>query len=164
MLSADKGNYPRYVKEAIISFHEIMLNNRRNTMESFNRTNKGELFVLRFLLRRNNKEVLPSELGAALRSSNARISALLGVLEKKGQIRREIDQNNRRNILVTITKAGRERIKEELAEMQGFMARIFTDMGEAETREFIRLARRFSELARKHLPDLPDGGSAFQDR
>lgn len=162
MISTDRKNYPGYVQEAIISFNAIMSNNHKKTMDHFNRTNKGELFVLHFLLMRDNNEVLPSELSAALQSSPARISALLGALEKKGLVEREIDKSDRRNILVTITAAGRKRIKKKLEEMQGFLARIFTDMGAADTNEFIRLAGRFSELSQKHMPDLQDRAGGFQ--
>lgn len=154
-MTKKKEHYPEYVREAVIAFDEITSSNHKNAMDSFNRTNKGELFVLHFLLMKSPDEVMPSELSEALQSSPARISALLGVLEKKGEIERQIDKNNRRNILVSITDAGRERIKSELQEMQGFIARIFTDMGESDTEEFIRLLKVFSDLTRKYLPDFP---------
>jgi DNA-binding MarR family transcriptional regulator len=150
----EKKNYAQYVKEAVIAFEKIMSSNHKDAMDSFNRTNKGELFVLHFLLMKSPEEVMPSELSAALQSSPARISTLLGVLEKKGEIKRQIDVNSRRNILVSITEAGRERIKLELQKMQGFIARIFTDMGESDTREFVRLLKIFSDFSRKYLPNF----------
>ncbi len=150
MPSTAENNCPRYVEEAIDSINQFMLNNQNNMIDNINRTNKGELFVLHFLSARNT-EALPSELSAALQSSSARISALLGALEKKGEIKREIDPEDRRNILVTITAAGRGRIKTELKEIHGFMAQIFTEMGEADTIEFVRLVKRFSALAQKHM-------------
>lgn len=150
MVSKNEDNRVSYVEKAIISFSKIMSDNQKNMMEKFNRANKGEIFVLNFLILRN-AEVLPSELSAALNSSTARISALLGALEKKGQIEREIDKNNRRNILVTITEAGRERVEAEINEIEGLMAQIFTEMGEADTAEFIRLTKLFSELSQKYV-------------
>lgn len=140
-----------YIKEAVISFNEIMSNNRKDTMQNMNRANKGELFVLHFLSMRKTA-ALPSELSAALQASTARISALLGALEKKGQIERDIDKSNRRNILVTITEAGRMRAQAEMEEMQRSMSQVFAEMGEADTVEFIRLMRRFFELGQKYLP------------
>lgn len=98
--------YPQYIREAVIAFDEVTANNHKEVIASFNRTNKGELFVLHFLLMRSPHKVMPSELKAALQSSPARISALLGVLEKKGEIERQIDRNNRRNILVSLTEVG----------------------------------------------------------
>ncbi|MEA5015046.1 MAG: transcriptional regulator [Candidatus Limiplasma sp.] len=141
-----------YVQKAITAFHEIMSNNQRDMLDNINRGNKGELFVLQFLSMRGDGPVLPSELSTALQASTARISALLGALEKKGQIERDIDRSNRRNILVTITEAGRSRVDAEMQEMQQHMSRIFAEMGEADTVEFIRLMRIFFELGQKYMP------------
>jgi MarR family 2-MHQ and catechol resistance regulon transcriptional repressor len=147
VVSKNEDNRSSYVEKAIISFSKIMSDNQKNMMENLNRVNKGELFVLQFLKLRN-AEVLPSELSEALNSSTARISALLGALEKKDQIKREIDRSNRRNILVTITEAGLKRVEAEMNEIEGRMAKIFTEMGEADTVEFIRLIKLFSELSK----------------
>lgn len=144
-------NQPAYVLKAIEAFQEIMSGKQLDMVENINRCNKGELFVLQFLAIRNGAPVLPSELSAALQASMARISALLGALEKKGQIEREIDRTNRRNILVTITEAGKTRVQAEMADLYAQMAGIFVDMGEAETADFIRLTRQFIELGQKHM-------------
>ena len=157
MTKGDHETPPRYVAEAIASFDEIMESSHRDMVDGFNRKNKGELFVLHFLALRN-AQVLPSELSAALQSSTARISALLAALEKKGQIVREIDKSNRRNILVTITEKGRARIKAEMQTLHASMARVFTDMGETDTVEFIRLLGRFAELSKKYMPGFQEGG------
>ena len=140
-----------YAVSAFKAFSDIMSGqHKNNSMEHLNRANKGELFVLQFLAMQD-ATVLPSELSAALQSSTARISALLGRLEKKGQIEREIDKSNRRNILVTITEAGRERVESEMREMQKSATQVFVEMGEDNTREFIRLVRLFFELSEKHM-------------
>lgn len=140
-----------YVEKAVISLQETLFNSKKNMLEAVNRANKGELFVLQFLAM-NNKNVLPSVLSEALQVSTARISALLGALEKKGQIVRDIDKNNRRNILVVITEKGRERVEAELTELKRRIAQVFIEMGEENTADFIRLMSQFSELMQKHLP------------
>ena len=139
-----------YVDRAFTAFVEIMSGKHKNMLENINRGNKGELFVLRFLTMRNT-DVIPSELSSALQASTARISALLGALERKGQITRVTDERNRRNIIVNITEAGRDRVASEMQEHKNMITRIFNDMGEADTSEFIRLTRRFSQLMQKHL-------------
>jgi len=144
-----------YADKAFLVFNEIMSNSQKDMLENINRANKGELFVLHFLSMRNTA-VLPSELSTALQSSTARISALLGTLEKKGQIERDIDKGNRRNILVTVTESGKKRAESEMKEIQECMKRIFTDMGEKDTEEFIRLMRLFYEIAQKHKPFKQD--------
>lgn len=162
MVSKNEENRLSYVEKAVSSFNKIMSDSRKNMMDNFNRANKGELFVLHFLKARN-AEVLPSELSSALNSSTARISALLGALEKKGQIEREIDKSNRRNILVTITEAGRERVEAEMNEIQGLMTHIFTEMGETNTAEFIRLNQLFSELSQKYVANLQKEEDGLQN-
>jgi len=138
-----------YMEKAFIALNDIM-GHGRNMFENLNRTNRGEIFVLHFLAT-HDAEVLPSELSTALKASTARISAVLGALEKKGQIARDIDKSNRRNILVTITEAGRNRAAAEMAEIKESMMRVFADMGEGDTTAFIRLLRQFFELSQKHI-------------
>lgn len=146
----DEANL-NYAEKAFIAFNKIMSHDKRHMLENMNRANKGELFVLHFL-NRSDVPVLPSQLSIALHASTARISALLGSLEKKGQIEREIDKSNRRNILVTITEAGREYVKGEMSQLKTSMTKVFEEMGEEETAEFIRLTKRFFELSHKYKP------------
>ena len=139
-----------YADRAFGAFFKIMSGNHKNSMEHLNRANRGEMFVLQFL-DVQDATVIPSELSVALQASTARISALLGSLEKKGQIRREIDKSNRRNILVSITDEGRKRVKSEMNEMRKNITQVFVKMGEADTVEFVRLMKLFFELSEKHF-------------
>lgn len=147
----DNSDDLNFAEKAFREFNEIMSNKHKDMFEDVNRVNRGELFVLHFLFMRNDS-VLPSELSAALHASTARISALLGTLEKKGLIEREIDKSNRRNILVTITEEGRKRAEAEMKGIKERMIKVFTQMGKEDTEAFIRLHRQFSELLQKHLP------------
>ena len=141
-----------YVEVAVNKFREIMESKEKNMLDSIDRGNKGELFLLIFLSRCDSA-VLPSELSAALQSSTARISALLSALEKKGQVEREIDKNNRRNILVTITESGRKRAEDEIKRLEEPLAKLFTEMGEKDTFEYLRLLEKFFKLAQKYLAE-----------
>lgn len=151
MVSGNEENSLSYAEKAFVTLNEIMSKKQNDMLENINRPNKGELFVLHFLSMRKTA-VIPSELSAALNASTARISALLGNLEKKGQIVRDIDKSNRRNILVTITEEGRKRAETEMKEIKSLMTRVFIDMGEEDTAEFIRLTSQFFELMQKYLP------------
>lgn len=154
MLFLNRKDYPEYVLEALTQFHEIVSNHKNGSFEDLNRINKGESFVLRYLVKKQNK-VYPSEIGNALGSSNARVSALLNRLEEKNLIKREIDEDNRRNILVSITDEGKNRIKDEITEIQTIAAKIFLEMGESDTIEFLRLFKIFSDSVKKSMfPNL----------
>ncbi|HBD00404.1 MAG TPA: MarR family transcriptional regulator [Lachnoclostridium sp.] len=124
---------------------------RGKVMDEFNRSGKGEIFILRYLYTKESP-ASPSELSEALNSSTARISAALRTLEKKGQIHREIDTTNRRFILVTITEEGRERIRANMQRMQNHLIQVLTVMGEKDAREFVRLSTRFFEIAQRTMP------------
>lgn len=128
------------------------LASRGKILEELNRSEKGELFILKYLYTKN-ASASPSELGEALDSSAARISTALGVLEKKGEIHREIDPNNRRFILVTITEAGNERISAVLEQMHQNLIQVLTEMGEKDAGEFVRLSTRFFEIAERIMLD-----------
>ena len=142
------------IEEAVVAFEEMMSGSRKNMIEQMGRSNKGELFILKYLYDKNTA-VIPSEISDAMHTSTARISAALGALEKKGQIHREIDTTNRRNILVTITEAGRERSLFESKEMRKHLVNILKEMGEGEALEFVRLLKRFSEIASQVIENKP---------
>jgi len=138
------------IEELVDSLGELM--SRGKVMDEFNRSGKGEIFILRYLYTKESP-ASPSELSEALNSSTARISAALRTLEKKGQIHREIDTTNRRFILVTITEEGRERIRVNMQRMQNHLIQVLTVMGEKDAREFVRLSTRFFEIAQRTMPD-----------
>jgi len=152
MASIDMANIPDYVKMAITEFNEIMSNSQKDMFENLNRAFKGGLFVLQYLSSQDTA-VLPSELSVALNSSTARVSALLGSLEKKGLIVRDIDTTNRRNILVTITESGRNFAKSEMKKRKEHLAQVFTELGEKDAEDFLRLLEKFFELMHKHTEE-----------
>lgn len=134
------------IQQAVHDFEQIISGEKKNMMEQIGRSSRGELFVLKFL---DNKQtaVTPSEISEAMQTSTARISAALNSLEKKEQIKREIDKNNRRNILVTITESGINRTRTELKKMTERTITILSKMGEEDALEFVRLLGRFTEIA-----------------
>jgi DNA-binding MarR family transcriptional regulator len=136
------------IEEAADAINEIMAGSKKNMMEQLGRSGKGELFVLKYLCGKNSS-VIPSEISDAMHASTARISAALGSLEKKDQIRREIDKSNRRNILVTVTEKGRERNRSEMLQMREKLIGVFTEMGERDAAELVRLIKRFFEISNR---------------
>jgi len=140
------------IEEAVAILEELMTSNQPNVMEQIWRSGKGELFILKYL---NDKDAaaIPSEISDATRTSTARISAALNSLEKKNQIRREIDTSNRRNILVTIEEKGRERISTDIIQMRKQAVDIFTEMGEEDTIELVRLMKHLFEITNRVLSE-----------
>lgn len=113
-------------------------------LERMSRYSSGESFLLRLLSCRD--DVLhPSDLQKYMGTSSARVAAILGSLEKKGFITREIDHNDRRRVIVAITEDGRVRASAEMQEMEAGVEEIFRELGEDDTNEFIRLLERILE-------------------
>lgn len=149
MILNQEQNIPDFAREAVTRFESIMAGAHKEQLGEINRGNRGELFVLRYLYF-EGQEVTPSRLSQAMKSSTARVSALLRTLEEKGQIERRTGKGDRRNVLVTITDSGRDRVRKEIGQMRRNLGTVFSAMGEQNTADFLRLSSLFSDLMKKH--------------
>lgn len=147
------NDLPNFAKEAVTHFELIMSNALKDQMDYINKGNQGELFILKSL-HLCDQAMTPSELSLAMGSSTARVSALLRILEKKEQIERKMNKNDRRFIFVSLTDKGKERVVEELGQMQKSLAKVFITLGAEDTREFLRLLALFSDLMKKQMNQL----------
>lgn len=87
-----------------------------------------------------------SEIRKYLALSKATISQMLGSLERKGYIKREIDKSNRRNIIATLTPEGRELLAYKNIEYSQKLDRIVSYLGAEDTQTFIFLVGRLVEV------------------
>jgi DNA-binding MarR family transcriptional regulator len=78
--------------------------------------------------------------------SKAAVSQILGSLEKMDYIRRAIDRDNRRKIIITLTKKGKSAVDKGQRHMDDLMAHIIEGLGEEDVRDFVRLLDRFAEV------------------
>lgn len=108
----------------------------------------GEMFILNFLVNRQS-DTLPSELAAAMNTSTARVAMALKSLETKGFIQRRIDKEDRRKVIVSITEEGNTLVLSEREEMRDRMVRILRELGEKDTREYMRLIDRITEISER---------------
>jgi DNA-binding MarR family transcriptional regulator len=143
------------IDEAVEALSALLT--RGKLLDEFSRSGKGEVFLLKYLFEKGGV-AKPSEMREALRSSSARISAALGSLEQKGLVRREIDLANRRNIIVTLTEAGREKTLCIVRNMKSHLRSVLLEMGEEDAVDLVRLSKRFLEIAQRH------GGPPFCEK
>ncbi len=87
-----------------------------------------------------------SEIRKYLALSKATISQMLGSLERKGYIKREIDKSNRRNIIATLTPEGRELLAYKNIEYSQKLDRIVSYLGTEDTQTFVFLVGRLIEV------------------
>ena len=97
----------------------------------------------------------PSQLAASMKTTTGRVSTLLSALEKKGQITRESDPDDRRVVHVNLTEAGRERAERQRESMREAICWIFSQMGERRAREFVELTEEFTTYMSLCMPGKP---------
>lgn len=130
-----------FEQEALEELFANVAGKRSMMQDRFVLSGRGETFVLRRLRRIGTST--PSQLAAAMHSSSGRISAVLGSLQKKGLITREIDPDDRRNIHVLLTQEGLRQTERGDEEMRSVAYWIFSQMGERRTQEFVDLVTEF---------------------
>ena len=89
--------------------------------------------------------------------SKAAVSQMLGALEKKGYINRDIDKNNRRNLIVTLTPKGREVLTSMDIEFNDRLEKIITYLGEDDVKHMINIISRMIEITTKLNNDSAQG-------
>jgi DNA-binding MarR family transcriptional regulator len=111
---------------------------------------EGEMCIL-LILEEYQKDhtALPKELASLSENSMARISNILSTLEKKELIRRKIDDDNRRQIIINITKKGLLKISKEKENAKKYFSAIFQKMGEKNAGKFIEGIHSFIEAENK---------------
>lgn len=136
-------NYTELAKQFLHKSHQFKGYGHHQKIDE---SMKGENFALLYILRQNNF-VLPSEIGGEMDISSARVAAILNSLENKGLITRQIDKNDRRKILVTLTKEGAEQAEKHNQMVISLTARMLESLGEQDAKELVRITGRLVELA-----------------
>jgi MarR family transcriptional regulator, organic hydroperoxide resistance regulator len=129
---------------------------------------EGEMFILKHLTFVTEK-ALPNELAAAMNTSSSRIAAILNSLERKGWITREIDEADRRRILVALTASGKQFVLEKQHMIHDIMENVLQRLGENDTHEVLRILDRFLSIYSDMMPEkkaccLKDTGVGMQNR
>lgn len=85
------------------------------------------------------KGISVSEIGRELYLSKPAISQTLNSLEKKGYITREIDKDDRRKIMVTLTPEGDRKLKEGMRCFDQELNKTLEQFGAENTKKLIEL-------------------------
>jgi DNA-binding MarR family transcriptional regulator len=94
----------------------------------------------------NTLESDGAKIQEALCIKKAAVSQMLNVLEKKGYINREINKENRRKIILTLTPKGETCVKETENAIDTLLSEIISRFGEKNTRQFMTLFNRFADI------------------
>lgn len=140
-----------FAEEAEQTLINLMVKNRHGAFSRLEKSNQGETVVIKFLSRLG-EPTSPKHLAESLNLSSARIAVILGSLEKKQMIARNMDPHDRRRISVTLTDCGKEVAKSEKKEMHDKMIKIFNLMGETDTKKLVELIATFIDYSHKITP------------
>jgi DNA-binding MarR family transcriptional regulator len=78
--------------------------------------------------------------------SKSAVSQMIGALEEKGYVTRELDKTNRRKRLLGLTPKGRNTLDTIGKEMDAYFAGVIQRFGEADTRRLVSLFNRFAAI------------------
>jgi DNA-binding MarR family transcriptional regulator len=81
--------------------------------------------------------------------SRAAVSQMLGVMEQKGYITRNINKANRRKQSLSLTEKGSAVIEEQEHQFMKLLAKIVDRFGEKEMKQLIKLSSRFLDTIGK---------------
>ena len=106
-------------------------------------------FILMREVAENTKESYNSmaltEVREYLSVSKAAVSQMLNSLEKRGYIVREIDPNNRRNIIVILTEEGKTAFEKKNQEFYDRFEMVIRGIGEKDVSLFIAMINKMSD-------------------
>lgn len=109
---------------------------------------RGEYFVLNYLVTHEGP-LHPKDLSIAMAVSTARIATLLNKLEEKNQVRRYVDPDDKRQLIVTLTDEGRQRILQYRAEILPDIRDFLEELGVEDAQAYIRIEKKLWQL-RQH--------------
>jgi DNA-binding MarR family transcriptional regulator len=103
-------------------------------------------FTLLYYIREHGGDLSGEKIRRELSVTKPAVSQMLASLEKKGFLTREINKENRRCIVLSLTEKGTAFIEKTQRKTEKRLAGIITRFGEEETRRLIALINRFLSI------------------
>jgi len=137
-----------YIELAKGLLEKMQLMHKAKPQKYINESLQGEMFILKYISIRNTS-VLPGEISNEMGVSSARIATALNNLERKNLITRQIDKNDRRKILVEITKEGKQVVAKQDKILINIVAHILETLGGHDAKEYVRITGKLAQAATK---------------
>ena len=106
-------------------------------------------FILMREVAENTKEsynpMALTEVREYLSVSKAAVSQMINSLEKRGYLTREVDVNNRRNIIVVLTEVGQEVYQKKNQEFFDRFEKVIQGTGETDISHFIAMINKMAD-------------------
>lgn len=128
------------------ALHELF-REHKNNVKFFLR---GEDAILLYLYESLKCDVVtPSDISENLNITSARVAATLNSLQSKGFITREIDEEDRRKIIIKLTKEGEDVAKCLRNKHFDELNHILTKLGEDDTNELLRIIKDITKILKE---------------
>lgn len=125
---------------------------RNSPLKQIGELPKGEIFLLGYL-HTYNGSARSNELSEALGTSTARIAAAVKSMERKGWVYRKADEQDHRKTIVHLTPGGEAHLLEYRKHVRNALKHLLEELGEQDTREYLRIAHRMDEIVAKMHSD-----------
>jgi DNA-binding MarR family transcriptional regulator len=96
-----------------------------------------------------------SDVSKRMMVSNGNVTGLVERLVESGHVDRRTSDQDRRVQVIRLTKLGRAEFRKMAAEHETWIADMFSDLGEKDIRELMRLLARTKASARKAAQSMP---------
>ncbi len=113
--------------------------------QAMSELDKGTFFALHYLLV-HQRRAYSKEISHQMAVSTARVATLLNHLEKQGWIQRHHDPHDNRQVIVEMTDEGYAFISKKRAQAARLLAQLFSQLGEEDTREYLRISRKLIQI------------------
>ncbi len=134
--------YPELQKEMLNLAFKIKI-------DEVKKTNQGETGILCWLLKVYPVSICPGDIAEKMRIGTGRVGNALKSLEKKGVIIRTQDKNDKRKVLVSLTKQGYEKTKEAYLKTSRFLDDLIDRYGVDKMVQFLKDFNDLGEIGMK---------------
>lgn len=118
-------------------------------LDEVKKTNQGETGILCWLLKVYPAPVYSGDIAEKMGIGTGRVGNALKSLEEKGVIIRSRDEEDKRKVLVSLTKQGYEKTKEAYLKTSSFLDDLIDTYGVEKMNQFLKSFNELSEIGRK---------------
>ncbi len=140
-----QNNPQKLAKEEITD--NLIFNFKNNPLTDFFNCCKGENGILKTLLlyeKLEKRTLTPGEIGNIQNLTSGRVATTLKSLEKKFYIKRTIDNNDHRKIIVKLTEKGQKVAEKIMEKIKATVQKLIEKLGEHDTKEYLRILMRLN--------------------
>lgn len=135
--------------ELAYNFMKILQEFYREQKHNFKLFVKGEEAILIYLSKNKDSIITPSEISDIFNISTARVASSLNSLETKELVTREIDKDDRRKIIIKLTKKGNELAEQFKTENLKVTVEILSRLGEEDSKTFLNIVEKLKNILKE---------------